>query len=101
MSKWKPSTRDDARNARREFKRMKRGIAEANAPTGSNVYNATGKIIDIEDGDDIIMPVGSILIMSSETNPANVGCRGTWVLKTEAFIPLTDDTVYYIYERTA
>lgn len=101
MAHWRPSTRDDGRNARREFKRLRRGIEEANRPLGSSVYNTMGKMENIEGGEDIALPVGCVLFMTTQTNPANLGCRGTWTLKTQAFIPLTDDTVYYIYERTA
>ena len=101
MALWKPSTRDDEKNARREFRRMKRAIAAANSPSGSSVFDATTKMAEIEEGEGMQFPIGCVLWMTSSTNPSNLGCRGTWTLKTKAFVPLTDDTVYYLFERTA
>lgn len=45
------------------------------------------------------LPVGAVIFSTSETLPHDAGCVGLWVLKTKAFIPFTDDTLYNVYER--
>lgn len=43
--------------------------------------------------------VGMIVFSTSPVLPHEAGSPGKWKLKTRAFIPMTDDTLYYVYER--
>ena len=44
-------------------------------------------------------PVGSIIWLSEQVDPPSLGFDGTWEFMTSAYIPLTDDTKYYLYKR--
>lgn len=43
--------------------------------------------------------VGMVVFSTSPSLPHELGSPGVWALKTCAFIPMTDETLYYIYER--
>lgn len=45
------------------------------------------------------LPVGTVIFSTSDKLPHESGYTGVWKLKTRAFIPMTDDTLYYVYER--
>ena len=50
---------------------------------------------------DSVLPIGAVIFSVSGINPATAGHVGTWTLRGEVFIPFTDSTSYYLYERTA
>lgn len=45
------------------------------------------------------LPIGTVIFSTSPVLPHEAGSPGIWRLKTRAFIPMTDDTLYYVYER--
>lgn len=52
-------------------------------------------------GDEGDYPKGTVLWQTVSTNPADLGVPGTWKQKTKAYIPMSDGTAYYLFERTA
>lgn len=50
---------------------------------------------------DSVLPIGAVIFSVSGINPAQAGHVGTWTLREQVFIPFTDSTSYYLYERTA
>lgn len=48
---------------------------------------------------DACPPIGAVIFSTSSILPHEAGSSGVWKLKTRAFIPMTDDTLYYVYER--
>lgn len=47
------------------------------------------------------MPVGSVLWMTTQTNPATAGAPGTWAYLFPVNLALTTGKLFYLYERTA
>ena len=50
---------------------------------------------------DSVLPIGAVIYSVSGINPADQGHVGTWTLRGQVYIPFTDSTTYYLYERTA
>ena len=50
---------------------------------------------------DSVLPIGAVIFSVSGINPAAAGHVGTWTLREQVYIPFTDSTSYYLYERTA
>jgi len=48
----------------------------------------------------VFLPIGCVLMMSSQTSPGLMGAQGTWAFRRAVNFPLTGDTTYYLYERT-
>ena len=99
MAKYKPGTIDDEDAVRRRLQSIERKADEANRPSGSNAYGTTGKLQNFESVNLPVASVGMIVFSTSPTLPHEAGSPGIWKLKTRAFIPMTDDTLYYVYER--
>lgn len=84
------------------------GIAEgANKTTvDSSVSESSGNPASAEAiaryvGEQVaaVSSIGMIVFSTSPVLPHEAGSPGKWKLKTRAFIPMTDETLYYVYER--
>lgn len=84
------------------------GIAEgANKTTvDSSVSESSGNPASAEAiaryvGEQVaaVSSIGMIVFSTSPVLPHEAGSPGKWKLKTHAFIPMTDETLYYVYER--
>lgn len=68
--------------------------------TDSTTYYVWRKTADGV-GDEGNYPKGTVLWYTVKANPADLGVPGTWTFRKSTTVPMTDGTVYYLYERTA
>lgn len=67
--------------------------------SGANPVSASAIAEYVAEEIASVASVGMIVFSTSPTLPHEAGSPGIWKLKTRAFIPMTDDTLYYVYER--
>lgn len=66
---------------------------------GANPVSAAAIASYVSEEVGAVSSVGMIVFSTSPVLPHDAGSPGVWALKTRAFIPMTDDTLYYVYER--
>ena len=120
MGKYRPGTLDAYAVNERRRAAERRTLRSANQPTGSQVFGTTEKVRGMDKAASEAMeaatealsranealeaaaaaqlPVGSVLHMSSDTNPADAGADGTWRFLTASHVPMTGVTLY-LFER--
>ena len=120
MGKYRAGTADSfAFNERRRAKE-RRTIRSANLPTGSQLFETTEKVrnmnVNVDEAietanaanakaDEALaaakgseFPIHTVLQMSENTNPQTLGVNGTWQFLTASHIPMTNVKLY-LFER--
>lgn len=77
----------------------KTAVDSSVSSTGENPVSSSAIARYVSDEIASVASVGTVIFSTSSVLPHDAGSPGKWKLKTRAFIPMTDDTLYYVYER--